>query len=235
MTDISDFAVRYCAVWNEPDLRARQAAVAKLWTSEAVHHIESGQFCGHTEIAVRIGDALDQLVRSGERRFRLAGEPAGHHDAVTFPVELATVAGTGIDWQGEIFVHRDGEGRIVADYQFGRATVDASVATRSVVDEFLRRSAAGDPERIADCYASAVDWKVNWPVAEHPDVPWIRPRASRADVAEHYRVFPRHCEGTATVDDIQVAGGHAVVFGVSDQRVRATCRRFSMRFELRLT
>ncbi|MGH8879213.1 MAG: nuclear transport factor 2 family protein [Stackebrandtia sp.] len=113
--------------------------------------------------------------------------------------------------------------------------ISDSEATRVAVAEFLRRSALGDPEEIAACYAPRVDWRVSWPVAEHPAVPWIRPRTTRADVADHYRTFPKHCEGEVAVHGIDVDGGHAVVTGLSSQRVPATGRSFSMRFALRLT
>ncbi|GAA3584461.1 nuclear transport factor 2 family protein [Nonomuraea rosea] len=110
--------------------------------------------------------------------------------------------------------------------------------TREIVEEFLRRTGEGDPERIAELYAPQVDWKVSWPVADHPVVPWIRPRATRADVADHYRTFPEHCppdEAVVSVDRVLVDGADAVVVGRSSQRVRATGRRFTMTFALHLT
>ncbi|MEV6228741.1 nuclear transport factor 2 family protein [Saccharopolyspora shandongensis] len=110
--------------------------------------------------------------------------------------------------------------------------------TRSVVEELLSRSGGGAPERIAELYAEDVDWRVNWPEPEHRLVPWIRPRATRADVADHFRVFGANCaadEGAVSVDEILVSGPDAVVFGRSSQVVKTTGERFEMTFALRLT
>ncbi|MEV5536771.1 nuclear transport factor 2 family protein [Saccharopolyspora shandongensis] len=110
--------------------------------------------------------------------------------------------------------------------------------TRSVVEELLSRSGGGAPERIAELYAEDVDWRVSWPEPEHRLVPWIRPRSTRADVADHFRVFGANCaadEGAVSVDEILVSGPDAVVFGRSSQVVKTTGERFEMTFALRLT
>jgi len=109
---------------------------------------------------------------------------------------------------------------------------------RAVVEELLRRSIQGDPEHIAQLYAPKVSWRVNWPAETHPSVPWIRPRSTRADVADHYRTFPQHCppaDAQVTIDDILIAGSDAVLFGTSSQHVVATGNDFTMTFALRLT
>ena len=116
--------------------------------------------------------------------------------------------------------------------------MDHVADTRAVVEEFLRRSRHGDPEHIAQLYAAAVDWRVDWPVDTHPLVPWIRPRSTRADVADHFRTFAAHCagdEGRVAVDDVLIDGSEAVLFGTSSQRVVSTGTRFTMAFALRLT
>jgi ketosteroid isomerase-like protein len=110
--------------------------------------------------------------------------------------------------------------------------------TRAVVEEFLRRAAQGEPDEIAALYAAEVDWRVGWPVDTHPLVPWIRPRSTRAEVADHYRTFAAHCvagEGTVSIDGLLVDGRDAVLFGTSSQQVVDTGRRFTMAFALRLT
>ncbi|MCP2261303.1 hypothetical protein LX15_005024 [Streptoalloteichus tenebrarius] len=113
-----------------------------------------------------------------------------------------------------------------------------SASTSAVVEEFLRRTREGDPDRIAELYAETVDWRVSWPEPRHPAVPWIRPRSTRADVADHYRVFGETCvpdEGSVTLEQITVDGPHAFLVGASSQVVRPTGRRFTMSFVLRLT
>jgi ketosteroid isomerase-like protein len=110
--------------------------------------------------------------------------------------------------------------------------------TRAVVEEFLRRCRQGEPEHIAQLYAAEVDWRVGWPVDAHPLVPWIRPRSTRADVADHFRTFAAHCagdEGRVAIDHVLVDRCEAVLFGTSSQRVVSTGKRFTMAFALRLT
>jgi uncharacterized protein len=112
-----------------------------------------------------------------------------------------------------------------------------SPGTRAAVEEFLRRSAHGDPEHVAQLYAPKVDWRVSWPAETHPAVPWIRPRSTRPDVADHHRTFRRLCdpaEGRVVLDDVLVHGSDAVLFGTSSQKVAATGKRFTMTFALHL-
>lgn len=116
--------------------------------------------------------------------------------------------------------------------------VDSEEQTRAVVNEFLRRSADGDPEAIAEMYAERIDWRVNWPVVDHPGVPWIRHRSTRADVVDHYRTFAETTipnKGAITLDRILVDGASAVLIGTSTQVVRSTWRTFVMAFALHLT
>ncbi|WP_073488663.1 nuclear transport factor 2 family protein [Streptoalloteichus hindustanus] len=111
-------------------------------------------------------------------------------------------------------------------------------ATSQAVAEFLRRTGRGTPDEIAELYAEEVDWRVSWPRQRHAAVPWIRPRATRADVADHYRTFGETCdpaEAEVSVSRIIVEGDEAVLIGTSSQLVRTTGKRFSMTFALHLT
>jgi ketosteroid isomerase-like protein len=110
--------------------------------------------------------------------------------------------------------------------------------TRVVVAELMTRIAAGDPDRVADLFAEPVDWQLTWPAGEHPRVPWIRPRRTRADVADHFRTLrERHVperDGT-TVTRILVDGAHAVVLGHIAQTVRHNGVGYTSPFALHLT
>ncbi|UKY54590.1 nuclear transport factor 2 family protein [Streptomyces inhibens] len=106
--------------------------------------------------------------------------------------------------------------------------------TRAVVEEYLRRAAEGDPERIAAVYAEKVDWMV----AENPRVPWIRPRSTRADVAGHWLDLAAHTvpgRGAFSIDTIVVEGTEAVLTGHLSGTVRATGKTFEGPFALRLS
>jgi ketosteroid isomerase-like protein len=111
-------------------------------------------------------------------------------------------------------------------------------ATRAVVTEFLTRLAEGDPDRIADLFADAVDWQLDWPAEGHPAVPWIRDRSTRADVADHFHALnafhvPEKRGGTTP--RILVDGPDAVLLGEIHQTVKATGRAYVALCALHLT
>ena len=110
--------------------------------------------------------------------------------------------------------------------------------TRDVVEEFLRRLAKGDYDRTAELFAEPIDWQIDWPAEGHPAVPWIRPRSSRADVADHFRSLDAHhvpeLNGTS-VTQVLVDGAHAVVLGTIVQTVRANGTAYTSPFALHLT
>ncbi|GII85708.1 ketosteroid isomerase [Sphaerisporangium siamense] len=110
--------------------------------------------------------------------------------------------------------------------------------TRDVVEELLRRLAEGDHRRTAELFAEPVDWQLAWPAEGYAAVPWIRPRSSRSDVADHFRSLEachvRESNGTS-VARILVDGIHAVVFGEIAQTVKASGTAYTSPFALHLT
>ncbi|MGW0810456.1 nuclear transport factor 2 family protein [Nonomuraea sp. NPDC002799] len=110
--------------------------------------------------------------------------------------------------------------------------------TRKIVEELLRRIAARDHDRTAELFAEPIDWQLNWPAAGHPAVPWIRPRASRADIADHFRSLSAHhapeLDGTS-VAHILVDGADAVVLGELAQTVKVSGVAYTSPFALHLT
>jgi ketosteroid isomerase-like protein len=110
--------------------------------------------------------------------------------------------------------------------------------TRAVVADLMTRIAAGDPDRIAELFAEPVDWQLTWPSGQHPVVPWIRPRRTRADVADHFRALADHHvperNGT-TVSRILVDGADAVVLGHLAQTVRRTGVSYTSPFAVHVT
>ncbi len=113
------------------------------------------------------------------------------------------------------------------------------MSTHAVVDELMRRIAAGDADAIADVYAPEVDWQLDWPADRHgADIPWIRGRTTRADVAEHYRSIAAHHDpdrAGVVVTNILVDGGHAVLLGTLSNTVLHTGRSYDAHFALHLT
>ncbi|GGS32011.1 nuclear transport factor 2 family protein [Actinokineospora fastidiosa] len=112
--------------------------------------------------------------------------------------------------------------------------------TRDTVTELLRRIGEGDPTRVAELYADDIDWRLNWPADEHgrAETPWIRPRSTRADAADHYRELVEHHvpeQVDTQVERVIVDGGDAVVLGEIRQTARPTGRAYRARFALHLT
>ncbi|MFG1790633.1 nuclear transport factor 2 family protein [Nocardia sp. NPDC049149] len=116
----------------------------------------------------------------------------------------------------------------------------SSAHTRAVVDELLHRIGAGDADAIADLYADEVDWRLNWPEAEHGRTmtPWIRHRSTGAESAAHFRSIADHHvpEAAATeIERVVVDGAEAIVLGEIRQTARGTGRAYRARFALHLT
>ncbi|MER6914806.1 nuclear transport factor 2 family protein [Streptomyces sp. NPDC000594] len=112
------------------------------------------------------------------------------------------------------------------------------VGSRVVAEEFLRRLGEGDPDRIAELFAEHVDWQLNWPDHGHPAVPWIRPRSTRADVADHFReiaAFHLPEKSAGTVSRVLVDGTEVIVLGDIRQTVRTTGQPYTARCALHLT
>jgi uncharacterized protein len=113
-------------------------------------------------------------------------------------------------------------------------------STRAVVEELLRRLGADDPERVAELFADHVDWRLDWPAAEHgrAATPWIRRRSARSEVAAHFRELAEHHVPEAAGTEIErvlVDGDDAVVLGEIRQTARPTGRAYVARFALHVT
>ncbi|SDK86922.1 hypothetical protein SAMN05421874_11266 [Nonomuraea maritima] len=112
------------------------------------------------------------------------------------------------------------------------------MTTRDTVHELLRRIGESDPEGVAELFAEQSDWRFSWPDEGHPSVPWIRPRASRADVAEHFGALGAHHapeRNRTTVTRILVDGDDAVVLGTIAQTVKINDVSYTSPFALHLT
>lgn len=183
--DIDQFVDRYVAVWNEPDPVARRRAIASLWAEDGVEVTESAEYRGHDALEVRITEAHNELVRDAGFVFRSANDATWHHGAITFTSHMVPADGGNIAWTARTFAVLDAGGLIRSEHQY---TVPPA-ETRATAEDFLRRLGEGDPDRIADLFAEEVEWVLDWPIEGHPAVPWIRPRSTRAEVADHFRAI----------------------------------------------
>ena len=234
--NIEEFVRRYLAVWNEPDPAVRRRNIAELWTEDAVQHLESTEYRGHQELEPRVAEAYQTFVAAGGFVFVSAGAPVAHHDTAVLRINMIPAgAGGGVAWSGTSFLELAADGRIRREYQYALPAEES----RTVVDEFLARLAAGDPEQIAELFAEPVDWWLDWPAEGHPGVPWIRPRSSRADVADHFRALAEFHEPARPAEGapmtVLVDGADAVLLGEIRQTVRATGLGYTAGCALRLT
>jgi uncharacterized protein len=233
ITDLRAFVSRYVAVWNEGDAVLRCEAVVGLWDEGGTQFTDDAEYRGHDAIQGRVAAAYEQFVSAEGLVFVAGDDVSGHHGTGAFSMHLVTPAGVPV-WSCSVFVLFGQDGGIQRDYQFtGRGA-----GTRATVAEFLRRLGEGDPDRIAALFADVVDWQLDWPVERHAAVPWIRPRTTRADVADHFRTLDAfHVpEGRGgTVASVLVDGADAVVLGDIRQTVRATGRAYVARFALYVT
>ncbi|MYW02735.1 ketosteroid isomerase [Streptomyces sp. SID3343] len=151
---------------------------------------------------------------------------------------MLPAAGGDIAWAGHIVVLLDADGRIRRDYQFGVPITDQGSHTRAVVEEFRRRVAGGEPEHIAALFADEVDWQVDFPAEGHPATPWIRPRSTRADLADLFReLAAAHVrdERDPAVARTVVDGTDAVILTEIRRTAKSTGTAYTAALALRLS
>jgi hypothetical protein len=114
--DMHDLVNRYVAVWNEPDPVRRREAVASLWAEDAVERVEETEWRGLPELEERVANAYKQLVAEAGFTVTRADDVFGHHDAVTFTVQL-TKDGR-VAWEARVFLIVGDDDLIRFDYHF---------------------------------------------------------------------------------------------------------------------
>ncbi|RSN15432.1 hypothetical protein DMB42_00815 [Nonomuraea sp. WAC 01424] len=115
--DIEDLVGRYVAVWNEADPVLRRDAVADLWAQDGMELVESTLFRGHAELETRVTHAYKEFVE--ERKFAVtsANDVFGHHDGVTFTLQLTTADGE-VAWAARVVLIVGEDELIRYDYHF---------------------------------------------------------------------------------------------------------------------
>jgi hypothetical protein len=114
------FVDQYLHVWHEPDVETRHDLVMALWAHDGVEFTESDEYHGHAELEARVTEAYTEFVQNGGFVFRLAGEPAIHHGAVSLTVGMSPASGGETVWVGSIFALLNDDGLMEREYQFGR-------------------------------------------------------------------------------------------------------------------
>jgi hypothetical protein len=112
----ASLAERYLAVWREPDLAARQAAIAELWTPEGIEFVEGARFQGYAELQARVAGTYEEFVAPGRYALTAAGDVTRNGDIITLTVQLTEPDGE-IAWAARVFLLLGADGRIREDYQ----------------------------------------------------------------------------------------------------------------------
>ncbi|MEZ0095450.1 nuclear transport factor 2 family protein [Streptacidiphilus sp. EB129] len=118
-TDVDQVVQRYIAVWSEPDVAARERAVAELWAPDGIEFVEGTQFRGHAGLADRVTQAYGLFVAFGEYHVTDDSHVTVHDDVVMFTIQLTHAKGPQVDevaWAARVFLVLDDDGRIVQDY-----------------------------------------------------------------------------------------------------------------------
>ena len=118
--DLESVVGRYLAVWSEADPESRRTAIAGLWAPDGAEFVEGAQFRGHDQLDARIAEAYREFVGSGKYIVASADDATGHHDVVTFTIQLVSASGDNagdLGWAARVFLLLDDEDRIREDYQ----------------------------------------------------------------------------------------------------------------------
>ncbi|MEU1729126.1 hypothetical protein [Nonomuraea sp. NPDC005692] len=115
--DIDAIVGRYVAVWNEADPVLRSAAIAALWAQDGVEFVESTQFRGLAELENRVEQAYKEFVAGRRYAVTSADDVLGHHDAITFTLQLTTEDGQ-VAWAARVVLIVGEDDLIRYDYHF---------------------------------------------------------------------------------------------------------------------
>lgn len=137
MTDIhaQDLAVRYIALWSEPDAGLRRRAIQELWAEGGAHILQPPQEIreiaaglgfdsttlqahGYDELDVRVTRSYERFVAPGQFTFQARDGAVRLHDVVKLNWEMVPVGGGEAVGGGLEVLVLDENGRITTDYMF---------------------------------------------------------------------------------------------------------------------
>lgn len=129
VNDAHELAVRYIALWVEPDPELRRKAIQELWTEDGAHILEPPEDIreraaglgfdtttleahGYDALEVRVTRSHAEFVAPGQYTFQARDNAARLHEVVKFTWEMVPVDG------GQEILVLDTDGRIKIDYMF---------------------------------------------------------------------------------------------------------------------
>lgn len=108
---------RYVAVWNEPDRERRRQTISELWAEDGIYVSAQAEFRGYGAIEDAVKEAHERFVGGGYV-FKPSRNSTGHHNTLRFNWIMVPVGGDEVEAIGFDFFVLNGEGRIIADYQY---------------------------------------------------------------------------------------------------------------------
>lgn len=134
MTNTTELADRYVAIWNEPDADTRRRSIPELWTEDGMQILGPPQEMrdaaaalgltatlqarGHDELEDRVARAYEEFVAPGAFVFRRRDDAVRLQNVVKFHWEMVPAGGGEAAAVGLEFLVLDDDGRVRVDYQF---------------------------------------------------------------------------------------------------------------------
>ena len=134
MSFANELGDRYVAVWNERDPERRREMVAELWAPDGEHLLVPPQEVretaagmrmsslfevrGHRALELRVTDAYERFIASGDYAFRRRDDAERLRDVVKFRWEMVSTHDGSVAGLGLEFLIIDAEGHIRSDFQF---------------------------------------------------------------------------------------------------------------------
>ncbi|WP_280498051.1 hypothetical protein [Nocardia asiatica] len=135
--DLSRFAERYVALWNEPDAEARHRQIRRLWSEDGAQvlvdppqamrealaalafPVPTVEIRGYEALDRRVDRAYDEFVAPGEHVFTADGPAVRLSvDLIGLTWHMVTKAGGAVVGGGYDVIALDEDGRIRWDHQY---------------------------------------------------------------------------------------------------------------------
>ena len=108
MSDFTELAEKYIAMWNETDPAARRVLINEIWSEDGRYIDPLAAVAGHDQIDTVVAAAQAQFPGM---TFRLASPVDAHHDQARFTWELGP-DGADAPVVGFDVAQRNGDGRL---------------------------------------------------------------------------------------------------------------------------
>lgn len=152
--DLTRFAERYMAQWNESDTELRRKLIHEIWSTigaqtlvdppvqirEAAENLNFAvpalEVRGHDALEARVTRAYEMFVASGEYLFEVGAATRLPTGLIGLPWSMVARADSSVAGGGYEVIGLDPDGRIIFDHQFLEGVRAPSVTA----DQFGRRS-----------------------------------------------------------------------------------------------